>query len=173
MVVQEMTQIHVLQNWQLFSLICSYNFRTILKTLTLQYSLIGSFLRNATSRTWLLPKMILPVCYAAQKNMPAKYHHWGNYRRSSGYPNSEENIVISTEDVDILFWQGNWKGCRLPVRIMEVLVQHFWKLPFEASEGCFVGMAKYILNCKAGTDNDDDLVGKEILITSDFGSILY
>ena len=32
---------------------------------------------------------------------------------------------ISTEDVDILFWQGNWKGCRLPVRIMEVLVQHF------------------------------------------------
>lgn len=92
MVVREMTQIHVLQNWQLFSLICSYNFRTILKTLTLQYSLIGSFLRNATSRTWLLPKMILPVCYAAQKNMPAKYHRWGNYRRSSGYPNSEENI---------------------------------------------------------------------------------
>ena len=49
----------------------------------------------------------------------------------------------------------------------------FLKTPFKASEDCFVGMAKYILNCKAGTDNDDDLVGKEILITSVFGSILY
>lgn len=27
---------------------------------TLQYSLMGSFLRSATSRTWLLPKIILP-----------------------------------------------------------------------------------------------------------------
>lgn len=65
------------------------------------------------------------------------------------------------------------KGCQLLVRIMEVLVQHFLKHPFEASEGCFVGMAQYTLNCKAGTDNDDDLVRKEILRTSVFGSILY
>lgn len=40
----------IFQQWQVY-LLC----------LTLQYSLIGSFLRKATSRTWLLPKMILPA----------------------------------------------------------------------------------------------------------------
>lgn len=37
-----------------------------LLSLTLQYSLIGSFLLNATSRTWLLPKMILPASITFQ-----------------------------------------------------------------------------------------------------------
>ena len=36
-----------------------------------------------------------------------------------------------------------------------------------------MGIAQHILDCITGTDNDDDLIGKEVLIMPVFGSILY